>query len=183
MIARLLSAGFVLAVANLLPPTMTDAMAAHAAWTGGAVAGKRVQFRPVTRPTRQVRYTVPRWRPSAQPFSRSLDRLGSPLINAAKSRDPVVRSYARGLRSTAGVRPVPRYANFRPRPGAVSARGNTAAAASTLHTQFRPTTKRRKQTYEQMLAVEGRRYPAYPYQAARYPRTLVPGYATHWPVR
>lgn len=181
----MLTAGVVLAVANLGPFASSTAHAGHSNWSGYSAHGQRMQFRPWSQHrARQMR--TPRWRPNTYMnprATRSLDRLGSPLINAAKARDPVVRVHAttsgrsvqdgRRIGGRVQFRPSKRYA---PQTSGIAAPGSDSA----LHSQFRPAPKGRRQTYEQLLAAQTRTQASFPRYSAGYAVAPLGRYAPYW---
>ena len=184
MIAKMLTAGVVFAVANLAPFALSNAHAGHSVWSGYSAHGQRVQFRPWSHRARQA--PAPRWRPSTSTtprLARSLDRLGSPLISAAKARDPVVRAYVvTPSRSGRGRTGFGNRGHFRPDGRHVQQISGRAVQAPgrALHSQFRPAPKRRKPSYEQLLAAQTRTMASFPRYSAGYPVALLGRYAPYW---
>ena len=184
----MLTAGVVFAVANLAPLSVSTATAGHSAGSGYSSYGQRVQFRPMSQRSRHMR--TPRWRPNTyttRRATRSLDRLGSPLISAAKARDPVIRVHAATPSRTgrAGVRAGSSGGHFRPNRRRVMSGTGVAVSGSdsALQAQFRPAPTRRKPTYEQLVAAESRALASYPRYLAGYPVSPQGRYAPYWPGR
>ena len=183
MVAKMLTAGVVIAVANLVPMASSTAHAGYSPWSGHGGYGQRVQFRPWSHRGRQA--PTPRWRPQAATTSRmarSLDRLGSPLISAAKAGGPAVGAYAAVPSARRDGSSVVNRVHFRPS-GRPASPGRDPAAqgfASAPRSQFRPAPQRRRPTYEQLMAAKSRNPVSFP----RYPAGLsVPArdlYAASW---
>lgn len=186
---RQLSVGFVLGLLTLVPLTIGTAAAGHAAWSAGsAAANKRVQFRPWSRYGRQAQ-ALPRWRPHGAPStrtSRALERLASPLVNAARARDPVLRGYATVSRAQPQQRMARAHQrDFRPQQQRGRQNADLAVLGSppALQAQFRPTNNKRRQTYEQIMASSAGNYPAYPRVPSAYYSAPLGAYASYWPAR
>lgn len=182
----MLTAGVMVAAVNLSPFASTTAYAGHSAWSGHGGYGQRVQFRPWSHHSRQA--PTPRWRPhiaANRRATRSLDRLGSPLISAVRARDPVVRAYAAIPRTDRDPARVGNLTHFRP-DGRHAPRRNgvvTPDPASALQAQFRPAPQRRKATYEQLMAARPRNPASFPRYPAGFPIPPRGRYAAYWGAR
>lgn len=183
MIAKMLTAGVLITAANLAPFASSTAYAGHSPWSKHGGYAQRVQFRPWSHRSRQA--PAPRWRPQATSkprVARSLDRFGSPLVGAAKAREPVVGSYAAIPRAGRIGASVGNLVHFRPNVRYAPQRGDivTRGLGSAQPSQFRPAPQRRKPTYEQLVAATSRNSVSFPRYPAGFPLPPRDRYDAYW---
>ena len=164
MVARLFSLSLAVSLSSLASLGLSHfsvAHAAHPAWSAYAAQAKRPLFRPWSRAPRKSAGL--RWRP--QPDAASVTRSPGLLID----RRMAGRTNAHGLQQPVFAADRARNAKlpdarsglgarFRPdhrrsghgQPPAVGEHDRTGGYQVRLHSQFRPTQARRKQTYEQL---------------------------------
>lgn len=164
LVARLFSLGLALGLSSLASLGLSHFSAAHAAhpvWSSYAAQAKRPQFRPWSRAPRKSAGL--RWRPQpeAATVARSpgslIDSRTADLSNSHAPKRPVflvdrnrnARPLDARLVPDARFRPDQRRSSYGQMPG-IGEQDRAVRDQVRLHSQFRPTEVRRKQTYEQM---------------------------------
>lgn len=164
MVARLFSLGLAVSLSSLASLGLSHFSSAHAAhpvWSAYAAQAKRPQFRPWSRAPRKSAGL--RWRP--QPEAAAVIRSRGLLIdsrtagrsNAHRAQQPVFSADrardAKPLDARSGLatrfRPDQRRSGYGKLP-AIGEQNRADRYQVRLHSQFRPTEAKRKQTYEQM---------------------------------
>lgn len=199
MVARMLSVGLAIGLANLVSLGIAPLSAAQAAapvWSAYNSPGKRPQFRPWQR-TEHVAPAA-RWRPSspatqwrAMPGGDSRRVLSDTRAHSQRIFNPphydMNARYAAPI--TAQQQPATRFRPDRRQPtfDDRAMRDDLPAATSgqELQSQFRPADNRRKPTYEQMQAASRSPARAYGAPPAAYGAPMFaappPVFAGYWP--
>ncbi len=193
MVARLFALGLALGLSSLASLGLSHFSVAHAAhpvWSAYAAQAKRPQFRPWSRAPRKSAGL--RWRP--QPEAATVTRPPGSLTdsrtagrsNAYRARQPVFSAdrarNAKLLDPRSGLgarfRPDQRRSGYAQLP-ATGELDRAGGYQLRLHSQFRPTEARRKQTYEQLQSgiVSARRMGTPHWVIAT---SDVRGYGGHW---
>lgn len=194
MVARLFSLGVLIALSSLASlglSSVSTVHAAHPAWSAYAAQSKRPQFRPLHRTSRKTLSS--RWRPHAAAVSRGVSSMatvrtgGSSTGYRVRQTQFMLDPYgSRNARPTHGKGT---GAQFRPQrrdsthtqAQVVNHHTQVDGYSASLHSQFRPAPKRRRQSYEELQS-ESR--PARWAPAATYPMVSANrafGYMGHWP--
>lgn len=197
MVARMLSMGVAIGLANLVSmgfAPLSVAQAASPTWSAYAAPVKRPQFRPWQRSERPA--PKARWRPTiavgqnrAMVVEKRRPAPGGAWVQSSRSLDtPGLRS--EGRYASQRLLPPSPGTRFRPESQQAGTGGSDApqhlpvdTRRSALQAQFRPAERKRKQTYEQMHAAEGSQNHPFmaPLVAYGMPRLATPPiYGGYW---